>query len=58
MNALVVDGIKVGCWLGNRLTEDGVEYVREAIADGDGLVCHLWAKWYRDSLRLARQERV
>lgn len=41
------DGIKVGAWLGNELTADGVEYVREVIQEG-GEVAELRAEYYRD----------
>lgn len=35
------DGRKVGAWLKNELTADGVEYVRDAIAAG-GEVAEMW----------------
>jgi len=41
------DGCKVGAWLENELTADGVEYVREAIREG-GEVAEMWADFYRD----------
>ena len=41
------DGHKVGAWLENELTTDGVEYVCEAIREG-GEVAELWADYYRD----------
>ena len=41
------DGHKVGAWLENELTSDGVEYVCEAIREG-GEVAELWADYYRD----------
>jgi len=41
------DGHKVGAWLENELTADGVEYVREAIREG-GEVAEMWADFYRD----------
>ena len=41
------DGHKVGAWLENELTADGVEYVCEAIREG-GEVAELWADYYRD----------
>jgi len=41
------DGIKVGCWLENELTGEGVEYVKEAIREG-GEVAELWAEYYID----------
>ena len=41
------DGHKVGAWLENELTTDGVEYVRSAIREG-GEVAALWADYYRD----------
>jgi len=41
------DGRKVGAWLENELTTDGVEYVRGAIREG-GEVAEMWADFYRD----------
>jgi len=41
------DGCKVGAWLENELTADGVEYVRQAIREG-GEVAELWAEFYSD----------
>ena len=41
------DGCKVGRWLENPLTADGVEYVREAVQEG-GEVAELWAEYYAD----------
>lgn len=47
-NAIVLsDGTKIGAWLENGLTADGVKYVREAIADG-GEVAELWSEFYED----------
>ena len=43
------DGRVIGQPLENPLTSDGVDYVREAIADG-GLVAELWAELYADEL--------
>ncbi len=43
----LTDGSKVGALLGTTLTPDGVEYVREAIAEG-GLVAELWADEFSD----------
>jgi hypothetical protein len=43
-------GCRIGAWLENPLTADGVKYVREAIADGDGIAWHLWQQWYADQL--------
>jgi len=39
------DGRKIGDWLGNELTTDGVEYVKEVIQEG-GEVAELWLEWY------------
>jgi hypothetical protein len=39
------DGWKIGVWLGNALTTDGENYVKEAVRDG-GEVAELWAKYY------------
>ncbi|GAF74579.1 unnamed protein product [marine sediment metagenome] len=48
LNAIELDdGSKVGAWLENELTTDGVEYVREAIREG-GEVAELWADYYLD----------
>lgn len=41
------DGSKVGKLIGTELTDDGVEYVREAIAEG-GLVADFWAEEFKD----------
>jgi hypothetical protein len=43
------DGRKIGAWLGNPLTSDGVDYVRGAVEKG-GEVATLWADWYSDDL--------
>lgn len=43
------DGHKIGAWLENPLTIDGLGYVREAI-QGGGEVAALWAEWYADCL--------
>ena len=43
------DGTEIGVWLENGLTEEGVEYVREAIRAG-GEVAELWADFYSDQL--------
>jgi len=43
------DGRKIGAWLENDLTTEGVEYVREAIR-GRGDAAELWAEWYADVL--------
>ena len=48
LNALELsDGCKVGAWLKNELTANGVEYVKEAI-QGGGVIAKLWAKFYVD----------
>ena len=48
LNALELsDGHKVGAWLENELTTDGVEYVKEVIRRG-GEVAKLWAEYYAD----------
>jgi len=45
------DGTKIGAWLENALTAEGVTCVREAIAeDPDNEVCQLWAEWYSAEL--------
>jgi hypothetical protein len=40
-------GQKIGAWLKNELTLDGVDYVADAISEG-GEVAELWAELYRD----------
>jgi len=39
------DGVKVGVWLENDLTTDGINYVIEAVREG-GAVAELWATYY------------
>jgi len=39
------DGSKIGAWLENELTTDGVAYVQEAIAEG-GEVAEMWKEFY------------
>ena len=39
-----------GVFLENSLTSDGVNYVREAIADGSGSVVAEWADFYKQEL--------
>ncbi|KKL63091.1 hypothetical protein LCGC14_2178540 [marine sediment metagenome] len=41
------DGRKIGVWLENELTEEGVTYVKEAVKEG-GYVANLWFEWYLD----------
>ena len=41
------DGTKVGAWLENELTMDGLEYVKEAIREG-GEVAEMWNGFYCD----------
>ena len=43
------EGNKIGTWLENELTTDGVDYVREAIQKG-GEMAEMWAEWYREEL--------
>ena len=46
------DGTKIGAWLENLLTMEGVEYVRQSIhEDSDNEVCKLWAEWYSEELK-------
>lgn len=45
----LLDGSKVGAWLENELTTDGIEYVSEAIL-GDGDMAEIWAGFYRGSM--------
>ena len=52
-NAITLDGgHKIGAWLENPLTSDGVQYVANEIADatGDTEVLQLWAEWYAEEL--------
>ena len=42
------NGTKVGAWLENKLTAEGVDYVREAIHESGGSVIDLWADFYSD----------
>ena len=43
--------IRIGAWLENPLTADGVAYVREAIQDNPrGAVTRLWRRWYAEEL--------
>ncbi len=54
LNALELsDGSRIGAFLDNALTTEGVEYVQEAVRKG-GEVTKLWADWY-DYLDLARE---
>ena len=42
------DGLKIGVWLENDLTREGVEYVRESLReDPDNEVYQVWADFYR-----------
>ncbi len=43
------DGVKIGCWLENDLTERGIAYLSEVVSKG-GAVAELWADWYGDYL--------
>lgn len=45
-----LDGCKIGVWLENELTTEGVEHVQEAIQEG-GEVADLWADFYRVELQ-------
>jgi hypothetical protein len=46
VNAIEVDGHKIGDWLGNDLTSEGERYVTEAVRAGSGLCCDLWRELY------------
>jgi hypothetical protein len=47
------DGTKAGAWLGNELTSDGIQYVKDAIEeDPENEVCQLWAECYGDYCEL------
>ena len=46
LNAIELsDGTKIGDWLENDLTSDGVEYVKDAVREG-GEVAELWREYY------------
>ena len=53
LNAEIFDELskdhKIGAWLENDLTPDGIEYVREAIREGGG-VAEMWANFYQDRM--------
>lgn len=57
LNAIeLMDGSKVGVWLENELTIDGVEYVREAIREG-GEMAEMWADFYCNyNLKMGTQQ--
>jgi hypothetical protein len=44
---------KIGCWLENPLTQEGIEYVREAAAEEpySAVAGRLWRKWYAKELK-------
>jgi hypothetical protein len=44
------DGSKIGVWLGNDLTTEGLQSVCEAVQDGSA-VSVLWYVWYEDQLK-------
>jgi hypothetical protein len=47
LNAIELsDGHKIGAWLENELTMEGVAYVQEAISEG-GEVAEMWRGFYR-----------
>lgn len=46
LNAMELGGFKVGAWLENPLTADGVAYVRQA----EGLAAEFWGQMYSDEL--------
>lgn len=57
MNAIELpNGAKIGAWLENALTEEGIEGVRDAIIGGlarrrgNSHVLSLWAQWYPEVL--------
>lgn len=41
------NGMRIGAWLENKLTAEGVGYVQDAIREG-GEVAELWAEFYAD----------
>jgi len=46
INAIGIEGGKdIGDWIGNDLTSDGIEYVKEAVREG-GPVAELWKEYY------------
>jgi len=51
VNAIILPyGSKIGAWLGNDLTEEGLQSVCEAVQDGSD-VSVLWYVWYEDQLK-------
>lgn len=52
VNAIEIGEYKIGCWLENKLTSQGIEYVKEVIRDRSGLCWELWAGYYQDCLGL------
>lgn len=55
LNAMMFDGVKVGVWLGNPLTTDGVEYLKEMLSNPNAtpyqLALHeFWSDVYADYL--------
>ena len=54
-NAIDMNGCKVGAWLENELTEEGVKYVNEAIAEGRE-IAKMWAEFYKGYCNLKTEE--
>lgn len=53
LNAITLpSGHKIGAWLGNQLTREGVRYTCEHVQEG-GEVAVLWSVWYADELDAA-----
>jgi hypothetical protein len=50
VNALEVEGSKVGCWLENPLTAHGVHHLIDTIRHDPGLMTDLWHKWYAEEI--------
>lgn len=55
LNAITLsDGTKIGCWLENDLTQEGVRSLQESIRERpDNEVIQLWQEWYSEELAWA-----
>lgn len=50
LDPLILDGEKYGAFLGNDLTSDGIEYVKDVVENRGGKVAQFWAEVYSDEL--------
>ncbi len=48
------DGVKIGAWLENKLTEKGIKYVNNAITKGSE-ISEMWADYYRDYCNINKE---